>query len=44
MYLETLVFDALEPQRLGAFWEALIGGERLTDEPDIFETRLTIDG
>ncbi len=44
MYLENLVFDAVEPQRLGRFWEAALGGERLTDEPDSFETRLTIDG
>ena len=32
------------PQRLGRFWEAVVGGERLTDEPDGFETRLTIEG
>lgn len=44
MYLENLVFDAVEPQRLGRFWEAALGCERLTDEPDGFETRLTIDG
>jgi hypothetical protein len=44
MYLENLVFDAVEPQRLGRFWEEVIGGERLTDEPDSFETRLTIEG
>ena len=44
MYLENLVFDAVEPQRLGRFWEAVIGGERLTDEPDVFETRLTVAG
>lgn len=44
MYLENLVFDAVEPQRLGRFWEAVIGGERLTDEFDGFETRLAIDG
>jgi hypothetical protein len=44
MYLENLVFDALEPQRLGQFWEAVVGGERLTDEPDNFETRLAIEG
>jgi Glyoxalase-like domain len=44
MYLENLVFDAVEPQRLGPFWEAVVGGERLTDEPGIFETRLTIEG
>jgi glyoxalase superfamily protein len=36
--------DAVEPQRLGRFWEAAVGGEQLTDEPDGFETRLTIEG
>jgi hypothetical protein len=44
MHLENVVFDALEPQRLGRFWEAVVGGERLTDEPDAFETRLTLEG
>jgi Glyoxalase-like domain len=44
MYLENLVMDAAEPQRLGRFWEAAVGGERLTDEPDAFETRLAIEG
>jgi hypothetical protein len=44
MYLENLVIDAVEPQRLGRFWEAVVGGEQLTDEPDGFETRLTIEG
>ncbi len=44
MYLENLVIDALEPQRLGRFWEAVLRGERLTDAPDIFETRLVLDG
>ncbi|NYH80567.1 hypothetical protein FHR84_003933 [Actinopolyspora biskrensis] len=44
MYLENLIIDTVEPQRLGQFWEAVVGGERLTDEPDIFETRLTIEG
>ena len=43
MYLENLVFDAVEPRRLGRFWEAVVGGERLTDEPAGFETRLTVD-
>jgi hypothetical protein len=42
--LENLVFDALEPRRLGRFWEAVVGGERLTDEPDAYETRLTVAG
>jgi len=44
MYLENIVMDATEPQRLGRFWEAALGCERLTDEPDGFETRLTIEG
>jgi hypothetical protein len=44
MYLENLVIDASDPQRLGLFWEAVLGSERLTDEPGIFETRLSIGG
>ena len=44
MYLENLVIDAVDPQRLGRFWEAVVGGERLTDEPDGFETRLALEG
>jgi hypothetical protein len=44
MYLENLVTDALDPQRLGRFWEAVVGGERLTDEHEGFETRLAIAG
>ena len=44
MHLENVVFDAVEPQLLGRFWEAALGGERLTDEPDGFETRLSIEG
>jgi hypothetical protein len=44
MYLENLVFDAVEPQRLGRFWEAALGCETLTDESAGFETRLTIEG
>ncbi|MCD4535078.1 VOC family protein [Nocardioides sp. cx-169] len=44
MFLENLVFDALEPQRLGRFWEAVVGGERLTDVAEGFETRLSIEG
>jgi hypothetical protein len=43
MYLENLVMDAVEPQRLGRFWEAALGAQRLTDEPDVFETRLSIE-
>ena len=44
MYLENLVIDASDPQRLGRFWEAALGAERLTDEPDAFETRLALEG
>ena len=44
MYLENLVFDARDPGRSGRFWEAVVGGERLTDEPDGFETRLAVPG
>ena len=42
MYLENLVIDSVDPQRLGRFWEEALGTERLTDEPDGFETRLTV--
>jgi len=44
VYLENLVVDAAEPQRLGRFWEAVLASQRLTDEPDAFETRLFIEG
>jgi hypothetical protein len=44
MYLENLVMDAVEPQRLGRFWEAAVGAETLTDEHEGFETRLTVEG
>jgi len=26
MYLENVVFDAVDPQRVGRFWEAAIAG------------------
>ncbi|MEO6998978.1 MAG: VOC family protein [Terracoccus sp.] len=42
MYLENLVFDAVDPQRLGRFWEAALGSQVLTDDPDVYETRLTV--
>lgn len=42
VHLENLVFDAVDPQRLGRFWEAVLGTERLTDEPDGYETRLAL--
>jgi hypothetical protein len=44
MFVENLVIDAVDPQRLGRFWEAVVGGERLTDAPGIFETRLATEG
>lgn len=42
MYLENLVVDAVDAQRMGRFWEAAVGGEKLTDEPGIYETRLAV--
>ncbi len=44
MLLENIALDALDPPRLGAFWEELLGGRRLTDSPDLVETRLTVPG
>ena len=44
MFLENLVFDAAQPQVRGHFWEQALGTQTLTDEPDIVETRLTVDG
>ena len=44
MYLENLVYDALDPRGVGRFWEAVVGGEQLTDEPEGYETRLAIEG
>lgn len=42
MYLENVVVDAQDPNRLGRFWEALLGCTTLTDEPGAFETRLVV--
>jgi catechol 2,3-dioxygenase-like lactoylglutathione lyase family enzyme len=42
--LENLVVDAVDPQRLGRFWEAVLGAERLTDEPDGVELRCAVEG
>lgn len=44
MHLENLVFDAVDPRRMGRFWEAVVGGHRVSDNADGYETRLTIDG
>lgn len=40
MYLENLVFDAVDPRRLGRFWRATLDARTLTDEPEGFEIRL----
>jgi hypothetical protein len=42
VYLENVVVDAIDPQALGRFWEAALGTETLTDEPEGFETRLSV--
>lgn len=42
VYLENIVFDATDPQRLGRFWETALGTETLTDEAAGFETRLAV--
>ncbi|ATG52916.1 glyoxalase-like domain protein [Brachybacterium vulturis] len=44
MFLENLGVDAMDPLRLGRFWEAALGTISLTVEPDILETRLDLDG
>lgn len=44
MYLENVVSDAVDPARLGRFWGAALGGATLTDVPDVFETRVVVDG
>lgn len=44
MYLENLVFDALDPRTVGRFWEAALGGDQLTDDAGGYETRLTVPG
>jgi predicted enzyme related to lactoylglutathione lyase len=42
VYLENLVLDAVDPQRVGRFWEAALGGETLTDSAEGYETRLAV--
>lgn len=44
MFLENIVIDAVDPQRLGRFWEQALGATTLTDDPEVFETRLTEPG
>lgn len=40
--MENVVFDAVDPQALGRFWENALGTETLTDEAAGFETRLVV--
>lgn len=42
MYLENIVFDAVNPQLVGTFWQELLGCEQLTDGPEGFETRMAV--
>lgn len=44
MYLENIVFDAVDPRRVGRFWQELLGCVQLSDSAEGFETRLAIDG
>lgn len=44
MFLENLVFDAVDPRRLGRFWEAAVGATPLTDDANGYETRLAVPG
>jgi predicted enzyme related to lactoylglutathione lyase len=44
MYLENICLDAHDPHLVGRFWEALLGCTTLLEEPDAFETRLSVPG
>ena len=44
MYLENICLDARDPHLVGHFWEALLGCATLLEEPDAFETRLSVTG
>lgn len=44
VYLENIVVDAVDPRRVGRFWEAALGATPLTDEPAGYETRLDVGG
>ncbi len=41
MFIENLTFDALDPGRLGMFYERALGCQRLTDTEGLYETRLS---
>jgi predicted enzyme related to lactoylglutathione lyase len=40
MHLENIVIDAVDPHRLGRFWQQLLGAEPLADGPEGFEMRV----
>jgi hypothetical protein len=40
--LENVVFDAVDPQADGRYWESVLGTETLTDEDEGYETRLAV--
>ncbi|THV10079.1 VOC family protein [Nocardioides caeni] len=42
MFLENVVFDAVQPRVVGRFWEDLLGLQQLTDEEAGYETRLAV--
>lgn len=42
MYLENVVVDAREPQRVGPFWRDALDLEVLTDTPQLYEARLRV--
>jgi Glyoxalase-like domain len=44
VFLENVGIDARDPRLVGRFWESLLGCEMLTDEPDVYETRLAVEG
>lgn len=45
MQLENIIVDAVDPRRLGRFWEQALGTRTLTDsEEEGFETRLDLPG
>jgi hypothetical protein len=42
VYLENIVFDAVDPRTLGRLWEERLGTEPLTDEEAGYETRFAV--
>jgi catechol 2,3-dioxygenase-like lactoylglutathione lyase family enzyme len=40
--LENIAWDARDPRRVGRFWTAALGAERISDEPDLVESRLQL--